>query len=78
MGTLGWLGANLGDSPDLEPTTLTFSNSQVQCELRGMSTDYKTPSLKSFIRASKAMEDQELRLSGLDILKTRQCASTAS
>jgi len=57
--------------------TITFSNPEIQCDLNDMSDGYtsfddytpkmKTPSLESFIRASKAMEDQDLRLSGLAV-----------
>ena len=59
-----------GHQKELETITLYFSNAEVQCDLQEIS-DYtlklKAPSLKSFIRASTAMEDQELRLSGLAV-----------
>ena len=47
--------------------TITFSNLKPQCVFRipDYTPKMKTPSLESFIRASTAMEDQELRLSGL-------------
>ena len=51
-------------------TTITFSNLEPQCWIRDFSRytlKMKTPSLESFIRASTAMEDQELRLSGLAV-----------
>ena len=54
--------------------TITFSRPEVQCYLEDMSESestevlkLKAPSLESFIRASTAMEDQELRLSGLAV-----------
>ena len=60
----------------LRPLTasLTFSNPEVQCNylvdqsgFQFGSTELKTPSLESFIRASSTVESQGLRLSGLAI-----------
>ena len=54
--------------PVNETITLIFSNWEAQCYLRDLSDGklkLKAPSLKSFLRASTAMEDHELRLSGL-------------
>jgi len=61
-----------------ETINLTFSNPEIQCRLSYMSDgcipfdDYtpeimNTPSLESFIRASTAMKNQQLRLSGLAV-----------
>lgn len=50
--------------------TLTFQDQfegQVQCGLRDISSDLNTPSLESYIRASPAVEGQELGLSGLAV-----------
>ena len=54
-----------------EDITIIFSKLEVKCYSVDDVSDYplklKAPSLESFIRASTAMKDQELRLSGLAV-----------
>jgi len=55
---------------EIEAVTLTFSHPELRCnfpQISNYTLKTKTPSLESFIRASTAMEDQELRLSGLAV-----------
>ena len=51
--------------------SLYFFEAGTQCHLDDLSVEYplklNAPSLESFIRASTAMKDQELRLSGLAV-----------
>ena len=64
-------GGPLGNQWEKSKTiTITFSNLECQCwfrDISGYTLKMKTPSLESFIQASTAMEDQELRLSGLAV-----------
>ena len=68
---------NIGNSGNQKTETMStiaisFSKSEVQCYLymSDYTSKFKAPSLESFIRASTAMEDQELRLSGLAVSST--------
>lgn len=62
-GVLFFLSQNSGDFSH-HRATLTFSRPEAQCDFD--ETDC-TPSLESFIRASQAVEGNELRLNGLAV-----------
>ena len=63
---------SFGNQEESKTITVTFPKLKYQCDphflnVTDHTTEMKTPSLESFIRASTAMEDQQLRLSGLAV-----------